>query len=71
MLKDTEWKGVFLAPDLTRLDRDVSKRLRAERDKLNNELGEHATFRYGIRGRQVLKIKTRPKLAREYKLIKD
>jgi hypothetical protein len=38
-LKDSEWKGVFLAPDLTRLDREFGKRLRAERDKLNNGLG--------------------------------
>jgi hypothetical protein len=55
-LKDTEWKGVFLAPDLTRLDREFGKRLRAERDKLNNELGANAIYRYGIRGRQVVKI---------------
>jgi hypothetical protein len=43
-LKDTEWKEVFLAPDLTRLDREVSKRLRAERDKLNNEFRRTRNF---------------------------
>ena len=57
-LKNSEWNGVFVAPDLTRLDREFGKRLRNERDKLNNDLGTSSPFRYGIRGRQVVKIMT-------------
>jgi hypothetical protein len=57
-LRDSEWKGVFLAPDLTPLDREYGKRLRAERDQLNSALSEQAKarFRYGVRGDQVVKI---------------
>jgi hypothetical protein len=57
-LKDSEWKGVFLAPDLTTLEREYGKRLRAERDRLNSALSEQTKtlFRYGVRGSQVVKI---------------
>jgi hypothetical protein len=57
-LKDSEWKGVFLAPDLTTLEREYGKRLRAERDRLNSALSEQtlAHYRYGVRGSQVVKI---------------
>ena len=57
-LKDTKWNGVFLAPDLTPLDREYGKRLRAERDRLNSALSEQTRtqFRYGVRGSQVVKI---------------
>jgi hypothetical protein len=56
-LKDSEWKGV-LALDLTTLEREYGKRLRAERDRLNSDLSEQAKthFRYGVRGSQVVKI---------------
>jgi hypothetical protein len=49
---------VFLAPDLTTLEREYGKRLRAERDRLNLALNEQAKahFRYGVRGSQVVKI---------------
>jgi hypothetical protein len=57
-LRDSVWKGVFLAPDLTTLDREYGKRLRVERDRLNSALSEQAKaqFRYGVRGSQVVKI---------------
>lgn len=57
-LRDSEWKGVFLAPDLTTLEREYGKRLRTERDRLNSALSEQtlAHYRYGVRGGQVVKI---------------
>jgi hypothetical protein len=60
-LKNTEkFKGVFLTPDLTLLEREVGKQLRDERNRLNTGLSEtsKAIFRYGIRGNQVVKIYT-------------
>jgi hypothetical protein len=60
-LKNTEkFKGVFLTPDLTLLEREVGKQLREERNRLNTGLSEtsKAIFRYGIRSNQVVKIYT-------------
>jgi hypothetical protein len=49
-LKDSEWKGVFFVPDLTTLEREYGKRLRAERDRLTSALSDQtkAHFRYGV-----------------------
>jgi hypothetical protein len=54
-----ECGGVFLAPDLTRLEREYGKRLRAERDMLNKGRNktELKSFYYGIRGNQIVKLK--------------
>ena len=51
--------NVFLAPDLTLLEREYGGRLLKERDDMNicRSVNEKATFRYGIRGNQVLKVK--------------
>ena len=58
-LKGSAWSNVFLAPNLTLLERDYGRRLRKERDDMNirRSESEKATFRYGIRGNHVVKFK--------------
>ena len=58
-LQGSSWSNVFLAPDLTLLEREYGRRLRKERDDMNirRSESEKATFRYGIRGNQVVKVK--------------
>ena len=58
-LKGSAWSNVFLAPDLTLLEREYGRRFRKERDVMNIHRSESdkATFRYGIRGNQVVKVK--------------
>ena len=56
---NSDYEKVFLAPDLSLLDREYRKCLLKEKDDKNNSRSEQdkESFRYGIRGNQVVKFK--------------
>jgi guanylate kinase len=58
-LKDNpNFKAVYINPDLTQSQQILLKRLIKERTQKNSTLNlTTSTFRYGIRGDQVVKIK--------------
>ena len=52
------YKSIYISPDLTEAQRSLGYDLRNERNEPNSKLAEDFPFRYGIRGNQLVKIKT-------------
>jgi hypothetical protein len=52
-------KSVFISPDLTEAERSLDYELRKQRKEANEKLEQNSPFRYGIRGNQLVKIKSR------------
>jgi hypothetical protein len=51
------FKSVYINPDQTVAERAFAKKLREERNKMNDGLGSNSSFRYFIRGNQLVKLK--------------
>ena len=55
-LAKSEYKDVYISPDLTEAERLLEYELRTERNKLNQSLEQSSPFRYGIRNNQIIRI---------------
>lgn len=53
----TNYKSVYISPDLTEAERKLDYELRKERNDLNSKLEENSPFRHVIRGNQIIKLK--------------
>jgi hypothetical protein len=52
------YKSIYISPDLTEAQRSLDYDLRMKRNEANSTLVEDSPFRYGIRGNQIVKIKS-------------
>ena len=50
--------SIYNSPDLTKAQRSLDYDLRKKRNEANSTLEEDSPFRFGIRGNQLVKIKT-------------
>jgi len=53
----TEYKSVYISPDLTEAERLEDYKLRKKRDELNTNREANAPFRFAIRGNGIVKLK--------------
>jgi hypothetical protein len=51
------FKTVYISPDLTETERALDFELRKQRNEANSKLEASSSFRFGVRGNQIVKLK--------------